>query len=248
MKQYEAVIDVMEKNGGYATLGFLNQKALKVKDVEWKTKTPFASIRRIVQDERFFFKIKPGLWALKSWRKRLPDEMKPGRITKKTEQLFTHSYYQGLAVQIGNIKRFETFIPAQDKNKKFLGKNRLAELATITKMPLFSYPRIVNKAKTVDVVWLNSRRMLDSIFEIEYSTDMKNSLVKFAELQDFRVDMVIVADDAYRNRFKDTIALSAFGSIEGYVRFLSYNELSQLHSKLFELEVLENRIHRGGPN
>ena len=68
MKQYEAVIKVMEENSGYATLGYLNQTVLRVPGVEWKTKTPFASIRRIVQDKRFFFKIKPGLWALKTHR------------------------------------------------------------------------------------------------------------------------------------------------------------------------------------
>ena len=61
MKQHEAVIKVMENNGGFSTLGFLYQNVLKIPDVEWKTKTPFASMRRIVQDERFFFKIKPGL-------------------------------------------------------------------------------------------------------------------------------------------------------------------------------------------
>jgi hypothetical protein len=66
MKQYEAVIKVMEENGGFATLGYLYHEVLKVPGVEWKTKTPFASIRRIVQDGRFFFKIKPGLWALLS--------------------------------------------------------------------------------------------------------------------------------------------------------------------------------------
>ena len=41
MKQHEAVIKVMEKNGGYATLGYLNQEVLKTPGVEWKTKTPF---------------------------------------------------------------------------------------------------------------------------------------------------------------------------------------------------------------
>ena len=60
MKQYEAVTKVMEENGGFATLGCLYQNVLKVPNCEWKTKTRFASIRRIVQDERFFFKIKPG--------------------------------------------------------------------------------------------------------------------------------------------------------------------------------------------
>ena len=42
MKQHEAVIKVMEDNGGYATLGFLYQNAIKVKGCTWKTKTPFA--------------------------------------------------------------------------------------------------------------------------------------------------------------------------------------------------------------
>ncbi|MDA8325306.1 MAG: hypothetical protein M0033_03715, partial [Nitrospiraceae bacterium] len=65
MKQHEAVIKVMEDNGGYATLGLLYQGVPKIEECAWKTKTPFASIRRIVQDDRFFFKIKPGLWALK---------------------------------------------------------------------------------------------------------------------------------------------------------------------------------------
>lgn len=51
MKQREAVIKVVEENGGLATLGHLNQNVLKVPNCEWKTKTPFASIRRIVQDE-----------------------------------------------------------------------------------------------------------------------------------------------------------------------------------------------------
>ncbi len=66
MRQYEAVIEVMKSNGGYATLGNLYQEVFKIENVKWGTKTPFASIRRIVQDDRFFFKIKPGLWALKS--------------------------------------------------------------------------------------------------------------------------------------------------------------------------------------
>ncbi len=62
MKQHDAVIAVMEQNGGYATLGHLYQRVPQIPDCIWSTNTPFASIRRIVQDERFFFKIRPGLW------------------------------------------------------------------------------------------------------------------------------------------------------------------------------------------
>ena len=49
MKQNEAVINTIEKLGGIATLGQLNQEVFKILECEWKTKTPYASIRRIVQ-------------------------------------------------------------------------------------------------------------------------------------------------------------------------------------------------------
>ena len=50
MKQYEAVIETLKRLGGAATLGQLNQEVMQITECTWKTKTPFASIRRIVQD------------------------------------------------------------------------------------------------------------------------------------------------------------------------------------------------------
>jgi hypothetical protein len=64
MKQYEAVINTIEKLGGIATLGQINQEIFKIEDCEWKTKTPYASIRRIVQLHENIYKIKHGLYAL----------------------------------------------------------------------------------------------------------------------------------------------------------------------------------------
>src|SRR5258705_10583300 len=60
MKQHEAVILAMKQNGGYATLGQLYQTAPKISGSKWGTKTPFATIRRIVQEHDEFFKIRSG--------------------------------------------------------------------------------------------------------------------------------------------------------------------------------------------
>jgi len=49
MTQAQAVIETIEALGGIATLNQINQNIFKIKDCIWKTKTPFASIRRIVQ-------------------------------------------------------------------------------------------------------------------------------------------------------------------------------------------------------
>lgn len=242
MKQHEAVIKIMEQNGGFATLGYLNQEVLKVSGVEWKTKTPFASIRRIVQDERFFFKIKPGLWALRSHRDKLPQDIFPTDIVPKVEQeVFNHSYYQGLLIEIGNLKKYETFVPSQDKNKKFLGKT-LSEVSSQENFYQFGYDHIVRKAKTVDVCWFNVRKMPSVLFEIEHSADIQNSLLKFVELQDYNANFFIVADKVRKAEYGGKLSLNAFTPIKTRVQFMDYDKLSEWHTKTFEIVSVENNL------
>jgi hypothetical protein len=230
MKQYEQVIEVMRKNGGCATLGFLNYKV----DVsKWATKTPFASIRRIVQDERFFFKIKPGLWALNKFKDKI---LKKFDLEKSIEKNidFNHAYFQGLLLELGKLKGFETYIPPQDKNKLFLNKS-LGEVASISLIFNFTYNNIVNRAKTVDVIWFNDRKLPDSFFEVERSTDIQNSLLKFNDLQDFYSRFYIVSAKERKREFDAKISYSAFKEIKGRVEFKDYGFISNLHAKSFEL-------------
>ena len=138
MKQHEKVIKVLEENGGWATLGFLYHK---VDTSGWKTKTPFATIRRIVQDERFFFKIKAGLWALKSHKEQLLEKFEL-EVSSKKEQDFSHSYFQGLLVEIGNLKGYHTYIPPQDKNKLFLDR-KLGNVSSLDQILDFTYPEVI---------------------------------------------------------------------------------------------------------
>lgn len=232
----------MERNGGFATLGFLYKEALKIKGVEWKTKTPFANIRRIVQDKRFFFRIRPGLWALKTWENKLPPSLQPEqKINEQERKEFSHAYYQGLLVEIGNLKIYQTFVPYQDQNKNYLDK-KLSDIITIKEFYTFGYENITQKAKTIDVSWFNSRKMPDSFFEIEHSTDFQNSLLKFLELQDFNASMFIVADEIRRREYNDKLNLTAFVPIQGRVRFLDYEKLSNWHSKVYEFASLEKEI------
>lgn len=245
MKQYEAVIKVMKEKGGYATLGLLYQDVLNVPGVAWKTKTPFASIRRIVQDDRFFFKIKPGLWALKSHKNNLPNEIlsliEEDKL-REEDKKFTHSYYQGLIIEIGNIKGFNTYIPPQDKNKIFLN-NSLKDLISINSIYKFTYEDVIQKIQSIDVFWFNERRFPASIFEIEYSTDFKNSLLKFLELQDFNMQMYIVSDKKRQREFFSKINFIGFKPIKNRTRFIAFEEVSRWHAKSYELMLTESKIY-----
>lgn len=239
MKQYELVIKAMEEQGGFTTLAKLYQM-VDVKN--WKTKTPFANIRRIVQDERFFFKIKPGLWALNSYKKKLSDLI-PIELSKSKEEneVFNHSYFQGLLVELGNLKGYKTFVPNQDKNKKFL-TNSLGDFATLKDIFRFTYDEIIDRAKTIDVIWFNDRKFPQSFFEIEHSTDFHNSFLKMLDLKYFYANFNIVADIKRFKEFEKKISYSAFSELKNRVRFISYEKLSDYHSKTFLYYQLKKEI------
>jgi len=234
MKQYEAVIQTLEKLGGQATLAELYTEVMKVKGCKWETKTPFASIRRIVQTRSEIFKVRPGLWALRSYKTKLGLSEQVDTSVKARAQ--THSYYQGLLVVIGNLRGFSTFVPNQDKNKMFVHKP-LGEMRTLHELPHFTHDYLVKKSGSVDVIWFNNRKMPNSFFEVEHSTDIQNSLLKFNELQDFFTRMVIVAHESKRAEFQQKLHYGAFNEINGRVSFLEYKTLV----KQYEYEVLKTK-------
>lgn len=241
MRQHEAVIQAMVQNGGYATLGQLYQTAPKIPDSDWSgTKNPFANIRRIVQTHGEFFKIRPGLWALTSEKDKVL-RLFSDENARPREREFSHYFFQGLLVEIGNFRGFKTFIPSQDKNRPFSQK-KLGDISTLPKIYDFTYQNVVDRAKTIDVAWLNTRRYPDSFFEVEHSTDIYNSLIKFVELQDFRANFYIVADKRRKSEFEHKMEQAAFSSIKGLVKFRDYDFISQLHTKVSELAMLEQAL------
>lgn len=239
MKQYEAVIETLEKLGGIATLGDLNTEVFKIKECEWKTKTPFASIRRIVQQTKGIYKIKPGLYGLEKYKSQIEErgyiieteKNKNSEILAKSN----HAYYQGLLLIIGKIRNMYTYIPNQDKNKKFYDGRPLHELSTLDEQPHYSYDNLLKRSATIDTIWFNKRRMPSSFFEIEHSTDIQNSLLKFNDLQDFYARMIIVADAKRKAEFETKLSFHAFDELRQNKRvsFLNYDELV----KQYEMEL-----------
>jgi len=232
MKQYEAVAEVMRRHGGYATLAQIYQDIMKIEGCHWGTKTPFASVRRIVQTKpELFFKIKPGLWGLAEYQEEILKEIeKSETIPAEDAEYPNHSYYQGIAAETGNFRGYKTFVPNQDRNKPFLSK-KLGEIISVSDVPPFTYDELVKKAKHTDVIWFNERRFPEFFIEIEYSTDMKNSLIRFLEFQDFQTKFIIVADAARLREFESKIQNNAFQPISNRVKFWNYDILCSCHEK-----------------
>lgn len=195
MNQKDYVIDAMQQNGGYATFQQLNQR---IDFSSWGTKTPYASVRRIVQTNKEFFRIAAGLWGLSENKKEILKKLDICETDKTSVESFTHGYIQGIISEIGNLRGLSTYVPPQDKNRSFL-ERKLSDVVSVHHIFDFTYCEIVKFAKTVDVIWFNERKLPNAFYEVEHTTNIKNSLNKFYELQDFRAKFYIVAPKERKN-------------------------------------------------
>lgn len=245
MTQNQAVIETIEMLGGIATLNQINQHVFEITDCQWGSKTPFASIRRIVRHTNGIYRIKPGLYALESHRKEfeqngilVQDEHNQDSEIIKT---FNHAYYQGLLLEMGKMRHLDTFVPDQDKHKQFLNQAQLGDLRTFQELPEYSFPQLVKRSSTIDVIWFNDRHMPHSFFEVEHSTDIQNSLLKFNDLQDFSARMVIVADEKRHHEFIVKMGYAAFKELlqNRRVDFLSYESLDKQYNQELEKQQFE---------
>lgn len=232
MTQSQAVIEAIESLGGIAPLGKIYQVALQNNDCTWATQTPQASIRRIVRHTKGIYVVRKGLYALETHRKQLEAngivEMTSANADSAEIQQFTHYYYQGLLLKVGELKHLDTFVPNQDKNRMFLQEATLGDLRSLNEIPNYTYPPLVQRSSTIDVIWFNERKMPHSFFEVEHSTDIQNSLLKFCDLQDFYARMVIVADNYRKEEYQRKLNETAFRDLREHKRvsFLSYDELN----------------------
>jgi hypothetical protein len=95
----------------------------------------------------------------------------------------------------------------------------------VKEIPSFSYPELVGRSATIDVIWFNQRRMPNSFFEVEQQGEIQNSLLKFNDLQDFSAQMVIVAHEKHQQQYEKKKKYSAFENISNRLKFLDYDSL-----------------------
>lgn len=236
--QTQQVIDTLRRHGGYATLGGLYHL---VDTTSWATKTPNESIRRIVQQSNEFFRIQPGLWALEEVREEVLRKFDIQSGNNASNEHFTHGYYQGLIIEIGNMKHFTTYVPAQDQNRKFL-ERPLKEICSTIEIPNFTFEHLKNRAKTIDVIWFNDRTMPNSFFEVEHSTDIQNSVTKFCDLQDFHSRFIIVAPQNREKQFEKVMDRTVFKDFRNRVDFISYENILKQYELMCAVQKINGVI------
>lgn len=175
--------------------------------------------------------LKPGLYCLQELATQLEKDYGlpqhgdgPPEVAERN-----HWYYQGLLLEIGNEQGYKTYLPPQDRNRTFVNRT-LGDVCNMTTLPEFGYQDFIRRAMTVDVIWFNRRNMPAELFEIEFSTDMLNSLSKFNELRDFYTQFTIVAPPHRQSHFTDRIRMDTFHEIRRRVTFIGTDKIDKRYS------------------
>jgi len=206
--QEDVVAAALERLGGIA---HLSQLYVAVDFEDSKTQTPDATIRRIVRHNDGRIKtVKEGLYCL---AERYAEFASKYDETQK-DQTHNHAYYQGLLLDSGNRQNYKTYVARQDRNREFLPKQKLGELATLETIYPFGYPGLIKPAITVDVIWFNERKMPERFYEVEMTTDIHTSIRKFYKLRDFGADFVIVAPKWRRDKFNEVINEDLYSALK----------------------------------
>ena len=144
----EAIEQAIIQNGYIATLKEIYQIAPTLK--QFNGLTPDRTINERVQRDKRFVKLKPGLYGLKNYLEKLPDEFNPKiSKTQADEDKITHAYIQGMLLEIGNINGFKTFAP--DKSGRFTSQ-KLCDIMTLKEIPKFTYEHILQSTRFIDVI------------------------------------------------------------------------------------------------
>lgn len=219
----EAIEKVMLENGYYAPLKLIYKEFEKYR--QFSGLTPLKTIQERVQRDKRFTRIGLGVYALTEYLDKLPKIIIPKTTSEKTNQ--RHSAVQGMIIEIGNMEGFDTYTP--DKSKMFANKE-LGNIATMREFPLFTYDKIIQSVKFIDVAWFNERGFPEKIFEVEDSTDFRGSLVKFAELQDFNTTFNLVAPIERKTKYNREVSKTAFVNIIGRCHFVNYSDIEEYYN------------------
>lgn len=213
------------ENGYYAPLKLIYKELGKYR--RFTGRTPQKTIQERVQRDERFTRIGFGVYALTKYLEKLPQVVTAKTVGETKDN--RHAAVQGMIIEIGNMRDYDTYTP--DRSKVFENK-KLGNLATLKEFPLFTYERIVRSVKSVDVAWFNERGFPERLIEVEDSTDFRGSLVKFAELQDFATTFRLVAPSERKTKYNREVSRAAFSRIIDRCRFISYPEIEKYYYAL----------------
>lgn len=150
MTKVEAIKKVIEDNSGVVTLSNIYDQIEKYYPNIKQSKEWEAGIRgvlyREIKNKKTFKRVGLSLYALQDYKEDTIEEMVEDTIR-------IHSFMEGICIEIGNFLKLDTY--TADPSAKY-NNIQLSELTTIKYIPDFTYNKILDTTKRIDVLWFNT--------------------------------------------------------------------------------------------
>ncbi len=251
MKLTEAVLEVLGKHGGAATVASLFAEVPQLTNAIKSEKTAKiehsirGSLSYLMGDSRGSRKcikrIGLATYALMDYevKNNLFNEIATEKVEQKSflalPRTKLHGHLQGMLIEIGNMKKFQTYTP--DKNVIFNGKS-LAEVSSVKTIPQFTYQTRLKKIAKIDVIWFKNGYPVKT-FDVENSTDFTNALVRCSQLENFKTKFVMVANKKKRGIFADRIATHPFNKLRDSVTLWENEFVFEYYKRAMHLHELK---------
>ena len=199
---------------------------------EWK-----AGIRgvlyREIKNKKNFKKVSLGLYSF-------ADYQEENILEEKKDKLKIHNFIQGVLVETGNREKFETYTP--DKSKKYKENIYLFQIQTLAEVPEFTYNKLINDIKWIDVLWFSKEELKFpiKIFEVIDSLGtLPKSLSRVLQLKNFNIEIFIVAPKKYESKYNAEINKQVYNEFRNRFRFLTYEMVKKWYKLAKEKEKLK---------
>ena len=141
------------------------------------------------------------------------------------EPITTHTDAEASLIELGNLLGFDTYVTAEDGSKEWHGQ-KLCEIATLREIPLFTYQRLLDTVRHIDVIWFKEE-FPSFCFEVEHSTDVTKGLLRLYQISKLDARFLIVGPPDVRAKFDTEVGKDPFYHIKHRFWFRSYDELSK---------------------
>jgi len=137
------------------------------------------------------------------------------------EAQLSHEKIEGVLLELGNMLGYDTY--TADKSKEYEGK-KLGDISTLKDIPSFTYPRILDTVREVDIIWFKDD-FPRYCFEVEHTTNISRGLLRLYQIKELSSKFLIVAPSSRISKFQTEIRKDPFYRIRGKYTFRSYSEL-----------------------
>lgn len=245
-----AIVAVVEKSGGSATLKELYEGVPKIREVSPRLDANHiirAYLRRMTRVSGKLKRIGLGMYALPDLTLGqtlfgAKEEKIRAETLKGVSQRDLHSHVEGMLLELGNVYGYQTY--TADPSAIFTGKT-LNKFATMDKVPDFTSPRLIDVANKIDVIWFKKRALVTvpkHTFDVEVTTDFSKALHRAYQLRDFKISFYVVSSIEKESQFKKRLTTDPYLGISNRMFFRSLEEVFSLYETAIKHSELKERI------